>query len=445
MIHPNGAITFNWVIPQAGGAPVANQYYVVRIRSLDGTKEFYSSARLLDSSSVTASFSELRGLDHGKTYQWFVRAYDSADNTMRQSNRLTFFYNPFKLPYHTVTVGKSGTGTGTVTSSPAGINCGSYCSDTFVAGMPVTLTATPDKGSFFTGWSGACSGTYSCTVAMNADKAVTANFILDEDGDGIEHVVDTQPYVFSNDFSDGTTHGTIKNRGDQLLIITRESNGVKIKAMPSGGSSSATVSVCGSATLTLNRGDEVVVTCGSVTINVISGTVNITFTATDNKTATTSLGANNSIVFEPTTFTFTAPSTNYVSVIVVVDNKQFSVTPGEKVKVINIDIKPDSYPNSINLGSKGKIPVAILSTKNFNAPKQDNSSSLTFGRTGNEKSLAFCNTSPEDVNKDGLGDLICHFNTQLTGFQTKDTMGILKGVTVDGTPIEGMDSVKIVP
>ncbi len=74
-------------------------------------------------------------------------------------------------------VSKSGTGAGTVTSSPAGINCGADCSETLVDGTSVTLTATPAGGSSFTAWSGAgCSGTSTCTVVMSEARAVTAQF-----------------------------------------------------------------------------------------------------------------------------------------------------------------------------------------------------------------------------------------------------------------------------
>lgn len=110
-----------------------------------------------------------------------------------------------------------------------------------------------------------------------------------------------------------------------------------------------------------------------------------------------------------------------------------------------IDIKPGSHPNSINPRSKGKIPVAILSTMDFDAPQEVDTETLTFGRTGDEDSLAFCNSSPEDVNDDGHDELICHFYTQEAGFECGDTEGILKGETLDGTPIEGSDSVRIVP
>ena len=71
-------------------------------------------------------------------------------------------------------------GNGTVTSSPAGINCGSTCSATYNSDTVVTLTATPAFGSVFVGWGGACSGIRvpSCTVTMTGDMSVTATFGL---------------------------------------------------------------------------------------------------------------------------------------------------------------------------------------------------------------------------------------------------------------------------
>ena len=67
-------------------------------------------------------------------------------------------------------------GSGTVTSAPVGINCGSTCSTNFTGGAQITLTATPTNGWAFTGWGGACSGTGSCVVTMNAAESVAATF-----------------------------------------------------------------------------------------------------------------------------------------------------------------------------------------------------------------------------------------------------------------------------
>ena len=78
----------------------------------------------------------------------------------------------------TLSVSKAGSGSGTVTSSPAGISCGSTCSHDFTSGTSVTLTATPAAGSTFSGWSGACTGTGTCTVSMSQAESVTAGFAL---------------------------------------------------------------------------------------------------------------------------------------------------------------------------------------------------------------------------------------------------------------------------
>jgi hypothetical protein len=110
---------------------------------------------------------------------------------------------------------------------------------------------------------------------------------------------------------------------------------------------------------------------------------------------------------------------------------------------VTIDIKPGENPAPINTKSQGTIPVAILSSVTFDAVTQLNQTSLTFGRTGSEKSLAFC-SGPQDVNGDGLLDLVCHFDTLMTGFQTGNTVGVLHGKIADGNTIVGTDSVLIV-
>ena len=72
----------------------------------------------------------------------------------------------------------SGGGSGTITSAPAGINCGSTCSAAMNLGTAVSLSATPAPASAFAGWSGAaCAGTGVCTVALNADTSVSALFV----------------------------------------------------------------------------------------------------------------------------------------------------------------------------------------------------------------------------------------------------------------------------
>ncbi len=114
---------------------------------------------------------------------------------------------------------------------------------------------------------------------------------------------------------------------------------------------------------------------------------------------------------------------------------------------VQIDIKPGDNTTSavINSGSRGTIPVAILSTSTFNATTQVDTSSLTFGLKGNENSLAFCNKGGEDVNGDGLPDLVCHFQTQKAGFQPGATTATLLGRTINNVPIRGTESISVVP
>jgi len=86
---------------------------------------------------------------------------------------------PTPIGEYLLTVSKIGNGEGTVTSNPAGINCGSDCTHYYINGTIVNLSATPSEGSTFNGWSGACSGSGICTVLMNAHKNVTASFNLE--------------------------------------------------------------------------------------------------------------------------------------------------------------------------------------------------------------------------------------------------------------------------
>ena len=80
---------------------------------------------------------------------------------------------------YTLSVNKTGTGFGTLTSTPAGIDCGSTCAAIYIQNTIVALMATPATASYFTGWGGACAGTIStCNVTMNVAKPASADFIF---------------------------------------------------------------------------------------------------------------------------------------------------------------------------------------------------------------------------------------------------------------------------
>lgn len=80
--------------------------------------------------------------------------------------------------YKTLSIDKTGTGTGTIKSNPAGIDCGSACQESFSMDSTITLVAKPDPGSVFKGWSGSCNGTKkTCTLGMSDNHVVTATFV----------------------------------------------------------------------------------------------------------------------------------------------------------------------------------------------------------------------------------------------------------------------------
>ena len=112
---------------------------------------------------------------------------------------------------------------------------------------------------------------------------------------------------------------------------------------------------------------------------------------------------------------------------------------------VGIDIKPGEYPNSINLGSNGVVPVAILSSPSFNATQVD---PLTVTLAGARVALRGRGTpmvDQKDVNDDGLLDLVVHVETEALELSEEDTEAVLLGRTYAGVNIKGVDSVRIVP
>jgi hypothetical protein len=136
---------------------------------------YYNAGKSLGPVS-TPSSRDYQGVDSGVKVTAISQSWPQMTATFSIDN-------PRELP--TLTVIKAGTGSGTVTSAPAGISCGSDCQQSSVQSTSVTLTAAPIPGATFTGWSGGgCSGTGTCVVSLSADTTVTATFdttlIIDE-------------------------------------------------------------------------------------------------------------------------------------------------------------------------------------------------------------------------------------------------------------------------
>ena len=161
----DGKITINW--SSVSGATS----YTIYIRTSSGV----SKTNYTDKKTSTTNSYTWTGLTNGTTYYYVVTAVNSYGESS-ESSQVSATPSSTIVQY-TLTAAKSGTGSGTVTSSPSGINCGSACSSSYASGTAVTLTATADTDSVFAGWSGGgCSSTGTCTVTLSANTIVTAAF-----------------------------------------------------------------------------------------------------------------------------------------------------------------------------------------------------------------------------------------------------------------------------
>ncbi|MGO9951488.1 MAG: InlB B-repeat-containing protein [Dissulfurispiraceae bacterium] len=124
--------------------------------------------------SVGAFTVSLAGLTANTTY--YGRAYSQNSSGYSYGGEVSFTSTSVPMQY-SLTVTDSGTGSGTVTSSPGGINCGTTCSNLYNPGALVILTATPTNNSTFSGWAGGgCTGTGTCSITIDTNTAVTATF-----------------------------------------------------------------------------------------------------------------------------------------------------------------------------------------------------------------------------------------------------------------------------
>ncbi len=210
------------------------------------------------STNVTSLTTAPGTLQPGTTYFFQIHTRASGSFSASFWSTVSSFTTPTTV--FSLSVTKQGIGSGTVTSNDGSINCGATCLANFNSGTVVTLTATPAGGSTFAGWGGACGGTLTCTVTMNAAQTVFATFTQ-------------QVSTFSLSVSkQGTGTGTVTsndgsiNCGTTCLANFNSGTVVTLTATPIGGSTFAGWSGACSGTLTC-----------SVTMNAVQ-TVTATFT-----------------------------------------------------------------------------------------------------------------------------------------------------------------------
>jgi len=169
----------------------------------------------------------------------------------------------------------------------------------------------------------------------------------DDDGDGIVRLVDTLPTVFSDDFDDvpigGETEGVLKSRGDQDILILEETNpdGIFFDVDGGGGVTPGLIVACDEAgELEVDSGDSGTITCGSITVSIISGSVDVQFN-TGGFPATTTMVTTNSLMFDDDTLIITNNSMTDDAVFQI-GNITITLAPGESINITPFAFPPTS-------------------------------------------------------------------------------------------------------
>jgi hypothetical protein len=291
-VTSNGT-TYAWTF-FVGAAPVQRTLTVTKAGTGSGTvtgsgiscgadcTEDYANGTIVTLSAAPAG---------GSTFAGWGGACAGTGNcvvTMDAAKSVSATFNTTAVTQRTLTVTKTGTGTGTV--SGTGISCGGDCTENYNDGTSVTLSAAPAAGSVFGGWSGACTGTASCTVLMNAAKTVTAAF-------NPAAVTQRTLTVTKAGTGTGTVTGTGISCGADCTENYNDGTSVTLTAAPTGGATfagwSGACSGTGNCVVTMNAAKTVTATftaapTGSFAASAVvnptfvapGGTVGITATAT---------------------------------------------------------------------------------------------------------------------------------------------------------------------
>ncbi len=174
-----GSVTLSWEAPATNedGTPLNDLAgYKIYYGTSSRNYSFYINVGNVNSYTVY-------NLTEGVTYYFAVTAYDVSGNESKFSNEVSKTIEQVQTisdntQVYNLTVIKKGMGSGTILSTPAGINCGHDCTESYSAGSLITLRAVADSNSSFAGWSGdKCSGNSTqCILTLNEDTTITANF-----------------------------------------------------------------------------------------------------------------------------------------------------------------------------------------------------------------------------------------------------------------------------
>src|SRR3989344_8010310 len=167
---PSGILPFS--VTSANISLSTDELAVCRYSTTPGTA--YSSMTNVFSTTPGTSHSKIISVAQGQTYNYYIRCNDTSGNINGNDYSISF---SVAVPAASYTVSVSNSGGGSITSSPAGINCPGTCSVSFTTSSTVTLNASANTNYTFNGWSG-CDSTSgnTCTVLIDGAKSVSASF-----------------------------------------------------------------------------------------------------------------------------------------------------------------------------------------------------------------------------------------------------------------------------
>jgi Thrombospondin type 3 repeat/K319L-like, PKD domain len=317
----------------------------------------------------------------------------------------------------------------------------------------------------------------------------------DKDGDGIVNEIDgvytgmtfvDESEFDSSDFTDehlgGSTFGRLLSGSTWLVNDGQDGTvGVTIESQ-----TASKLKRCGENTpITWPAGGAIVLTCGSTGVRTLYGHVEVAIDEDETMVVSVPTGAEIRLVQEtddrfavivpprsgaPVTADLAGelmleiePSTAAVvegepgllqvtntsggggTVIATGPGGAIVFDPGDSGLPVDIDLKPDSTENTINLSSNGNVPIAVMSTVTFDATQVDPLSVTLASAPVRLKGKGKAMANVSDVNSDGIDDLIVHVETSSFELSEEDEIADFEGQTYSGMKLRGADLIRVVP